>query len=409
MRLYSKRKANGERVWWASYTDRGVTVRRSTRCSSKPAAELVVARWERERADPAYAAANSATLGGEAAEFLKDCRRAVKKREASEGKKVPGSMSPETLKMYEQKIGNLLSVLGVDASLGSIDATTVKAYVDQRLEEGAQESTVYKEWVALRGVLKNAKHFGRYHREIGSLKPPRFSGQSKPGRKFLTWDQARRVLRELESAAPGRLDTVRFVIATGARRGEWNRAQPGDVVSGFVLLRGTKTKKSWRTIPVPAVYASLLDGIKLPLPPWPNARRDIHSACLRASVCPAHRAEERHEFGKPGRHLRPVPRCADCTALLVPLVTWNDLRRTFNSLLSHEGVSAQVRAELMGHTSTAMVDETYTQIPATTLRAMLELQLPASSVAPIALLKPKPAELGAGGSRLVRQAKGRRK
>jgi integrase len=396
MRVYPRKKRNGERVWWASWTQGKRTIRRSTKCSTKPAAELVAARWERERADPAYAAANSTTLGLEAAEFLKDCKRAVAKRKALGGVKQSGTMAAATLEMYEQKIGNVLAVLGPELPLIEVDASKVKEYVDQRLEEGAQESTVYKEWIALRGILKNAKHYGRFHREVASLKPPRFSGQSKPKETFLTWEQIALLLPEL---APARRQAVRFALATGAREDEWQAAVPGDIkVTGaavFVHLHGTKTRKSDRVIPVPSIFRHFIEGVKLPLEPWSNALRDIAAACRRASICEPHRTEEQHVFQQPAFRARPVAGCPDCAARHVPRVTWNDLRRTFSSLLAHAGVSSQVRAELMGHETTVMTDTKYTRVPATTLRAMLEIQLPPAPT-PALLPAATPADVNGG-------------
>jgi hypothetical protein len=101
VRLYRKRKTNGEWVWWATWsephplTGRTVTRRRSTGCNTKPAAEIVLARWEREQADPVYAAANEATFGAEAARFLESCEGAVER----------GKMAAPTLDMYRQRRG----------------------------------------------------------------------------------------------------------------------------------------------------------------------------------------------------------------------------------------------------------------------------------------------------------------
>lgn len=331
MRLYPRRKANGERVWWASWTEGGATVRRSTRCSTKPAAELVVARWERERADPIFAAANEATLGGEYLMFIAECKA--------------DKLAEGTLTMYRQKAANVIDVLGKDTRLANIDSTHVADYIALRRAEGATESTIYKEWVTLRGILKSARHRDRYHRDPAALKPPRLSPEYTPRTRYLTPCE---VVALLDALPRHHRAIVAFTIATGARRAEWRRAQLADIARDYseVRLRGSKTKASARTIPIPAPFRPLLQtALESMAPPWPawnNARRDILAACVRAGIQPA---------------------------------TWNDLRRTFASLLFQLGVAPHVIARLLGHTTTAMVDRVYSKHSAESLSALLDIQL----------------------------------
>ena len=128
MRLYPRTNRNGSRVWWASWTEGGRTRTRSTRCSQRTAAEAVVARWERERADPVYAASQAATFGVECGLFLTACEGAVSR----------GKMAPETLAMYRQKSGTLVRILetepGHPLRLASIDQTTFAGYLDRTIE-----------------------------------------------------------------------------------------------------------------------------------------------------------------------------------------------------------------------------------------------------------------------------------
>ena len=298
MRLFSKRKSNGERVWWASWTEHGATVRRSTRCSTKAAAELVIARWERERADPVFEASNTATLGGEYLMFIAE-------------RKADG-LAEGTLSMYRQKAANVIDVLGAETRLANIDATSVAEYIALRRDEGATASTVYKEWVTLLGILKSARHRGRYHRDPAALRPPRLSADYVPRERYLSPCEVMALLEELP---PHHLAIVAFVIATGARRSEWRRALPEDISPdrATVRIRGSKTKASKRTIPIPSPFRPLLDRALAAMPPpwplWNNARRDIIAACVRAKIAPA---------------------------------TWNDLRRTFGSLLFQLGVAPHV-------------------------------------------------------------------
>lgn len=312
MRLYRRRKKNGTFVYWGSWTENSVTVRRSTRCSDRDAAQLIVARWERERADPELAAARKATFGSECVAFLRECRAA--------------DLADGTVAMYEQKLANLCDILGRDTPLADIGVEAVDRYFRTRDDEGASDSTQYKEWVALNGVLKSAKHRGRFPRDIGALKPPRLTPKYVPRETWLTWTQADALLAEL---AGDHRRIVAFVLATGARRSEWMRAEGVDIdmKRGVVRIRGAKTEGADAVVPIPAPMRRWLKiAGQPPFPPWTNARRGLERACKRAGI---------------------------------PRVTWNDLRRTFTSLLHQAGVPDHLLRHLTRHTTTAMIQRVY--------------------------------------------------
>lgn len=331
MRLYPRRKRNGTIVWWASWTQDKVTVRRSTKQPSRALAQLVVDRWLRERADPEREAARQATFGVEAGTFLKECRAA--------------KLAAGTIEMYEQKLANLCDVIGRETPMADITAQRVAEYFDLRRSEGAADSTLFKEWVALKGVLTSSRHRGRFMRDPKAVRPLRLAANYEPRKTFLTWEQADRLLDALEG---DRRRTVAFVLATGARRREWNAAQAGDVdlETGRVRLRGSKTEASAATITVPTPMRRWLAVAgQPPFPAWVNARRDILGACVKL----------RREDRAAARDLD-IP---ENEAALFPDVTWNDLRRTFASLLVQAGVFPHLVAKLLRHTSTAMVDKVY--------------------------------------------------
>lgn len=338
MRFYRKGT-----VWWASWsephplTGRTVTRRRSTRCSTKPAAEIVGARWERERADPVYAAANEATFGEEAARFLRACEGAVER----------GKMAPETLDMYRQKAGTLTRLLGAEARLAQIDGATFAAYIDARREDfrastgkAITESTLYKEWVAFRGILKQAWRAQRYGRDPASLKPAHFGPDYKPRTTALTWPQVTALLEWLPEV---RRKPVAFALAFGARRREVFRAQAGDIGPETVRIRGTKTDAADAVLPITSLMVGPATlAFEPPYAPWPNARRDLEYACAQLGI---------------------------------PRVTWNDLRRTFASLLVQSGVAPHLVAKLLRHKTTAMVDRVYGRQTTESLAHLIEAQI----------------------------------
>lgn len=340
MRLFRRRKKNGEGVWIASWTEGGKTVRKSTRCSTKPAAELVVARWEREWADPLYAAANEATLGSETLVFLEECKQHVAR----------GAMAPETQHMHKQKADNLLRLLNADTRLAALDATMVASYAAvRRSERGSRigsltsEATLYKEWVTLNQILKSARRRSRFDRDPATLRPARLTNNYTPkDRNLQPWEMMA-LLDALDrrSAAP-----VAFALATGARCKEVFASKAGDITGTFVHIHGTKTEGSDRRIPIPAPFLPLLHRALLKGPPfrkWKNSRRDILLACERAGIAPC---------------------------------TWNDFRRTFASRLIWDlGLTTTVVAKLLGHRTTAMVDKHYAKAGAESLSLLIEQQL----------------------------------
>jgi hypothetical protein len=119
----------------------GTRVQRSTKCRDKQAAESVLREWERRAADPAYAAANTATLERALAQFLTD--RTFKGR--AEG----------TLDSYRVKAGHVVRVLGADTKLARVDAREVDRFIETRLAEGASRNTIHKELTVLRGTLSS--------------------------------------------------------------------------------------------------------------------------------------------------------------------------------------------------------------------------------------------------------------
>lgn len=314
MRLYVRRKRNGTRVWWASWTESKVTVRRSTRCSDKEAAELVVRRWERERADPELAAARQATLESECLIFLRECRAA--------------DLAAGTLDMYERKLANVCDVLGRETPLADIGVEAVDRYFTLRDDEGASDSTQYKEWVALSGVLKSAQHRGRFptNRAVAALKPPRLTPGYVPRDTWLTWADGDKLLAELDGV---KRRIVAYVLATGARRAEWMRAEGLDIdrERWLVTIHGTKTEGAAAVIPIPRPMRRWLKiAGSPPFPAWPNAHRDLRLACERAGV---------------------------------PRVTWNDLRRTCFSLLAQAGVPDHLLRHISRHKTTVMLQRVY--------------------------------------------------
>ena len=327
MRLYKR----GE-YWWASWTQDGVTIRKSTHCATRSSADLVAKRWERQRADPDHARQEAATFAGAVEGFLED----LKRRDAPSA----------TQGFYTQKTGTLLRFFKSDVSIN--DAVTVET-VDRYLKERSAEpvawddagqptrcvtaSCIHKELVALRQVLKRAYRRGEYKHEPTKILPVGFSPKYKPRTTALTMEQAAALLVEL---GPHRAAVVAFILATTARRKEAFAALRADAnaKTGKVFLPGTKTAGAARTVTVqrfalPVLAFAIQHGTGTEgrlFAPWPSMRRDILAACRRAGV---------------------------------PAVTANDLRRTLATWLIEAGASNYLVSKVLGHASTVMVDKVY--------------------------------------------------
>jgi integrase len=319
-------------VWSAwFYEPGGRRVSKSTKCTDRRAAELTLREWERGAADPAYAAAHTATIGSALERLIIDRRG----KGRAEG----------TLSMYRAKAGHVVRMLGADTALAGVTAREIDRFVDVRLAEGACRNTVKKELTTIRGMLKVAKRRGEFPSDIGAVMPEGFESGYQPKKRFLTGPEAQALLAEL---TPDRAARVAFILATGARWGETDRARHHDIQidAERVLLRGTKTELAARTVPIVGAGHDLLahvlryaegDGGLL-FRPWGNSRHDLTQACERAGI---------------------------------PAVSPNDLRRTFGTWLRLHGVAPHFIGVAMGHADSRMVERVYGRIPEENLRAAL--------------------------------------
>jgi len=323
MRLYKRGP-----VWWARVAGQ----RRSTKCTDKQAATLVAQRWQREAADPAHAAADQATIASAAERFLDELR--------SE------DVSAGTLNMYACKTGHVVRLLG-DVRLARFAHADAKAFVDAREAEGAHTHTVHRELTALRRILKSAARSGEFARDPRAVLP-KYAAGYVPRTRFLDCFEFVAVLDKLP---PGRAAFLAFIVMTGCRLKEATSAQRADIGATSIRLRGTKTAKSARTVPIISMFRPMLlarvladaDGKGGDLfTPWVNVLRDVAKACAKAGCEP---------------------------------FTPNDLRRTTGTWLLQLGVPIDVVAKILGHASTVMLYRVYGQLGAEDLGRLVEARL----------------------------------
>ena len=319
------------RVWYGWFYENGQRVTRATHCRDRAAAERVVRQWERDAADPDHAAARTATLT--------DALQLLLRLDAEEVK--AGRRSADTVGFHRTKAGHLVRVFETDEQeqhvpfpLARLRAFNVDGYISRRRSEGAADTTVSKELVVLRKSLRLAIRAGLWRGRVEEVIPVAFSPGYEPRKRALTADELKKLLAGLLADRAAR---VAFIVATSACWRETELARRGDVSKGLatVLLRGTKRKTRFRTVPIvsPAQQSLLAYAIEHAkgedealFLAWGNVRRDLADACEEAKI----------------------DRCSP-----------NDLRRTFASWQVEAGVPLFPIAQAMGHKDTRMLERVY--------------------------------------------------
>ncbi len=354
MRLFRRGK-----TWYGQfYGPASERIQRSTRCHDYHAAERKVRDWERganTASDPAATATMSDAL----------CLM-IESREAEAR---AGKLSESTVRFYKEKAGHILRVFEypcgkcgrpvcaehtsekdagkehVPFLLRHLSPAHADNYISRRRKEGASDRTVYKELVALRVSLKLARRAQKWHGAPEAILPVGFKSDYKPRDRFHTPEELEKLLPEL---IPEHATRVAFIVATSANWHESELARREDVSKDFrtVLLRGTKTKTRFRTIPIVLPeHRSLLeyalryakeDGQLFA--PWHNVNRDLVAACKRAGV----------------------PRCSP-----------NDFRRTCATWLRASGLPPHLIAPVLGHVDSTMAEKVYARLTPEMLRMQM--------------------------------------
>lgn len=364
-RIYRRVKGGN---WYGEWRDRsGRRHQRSLRTKDKAVARKRLREWELGEAD--RCADQGPTLG-KALEYMVETDSA--------------NLAEGTRHCYRQKAMHLCRLLHQDTPLAALTKEMVQQYIAVRREEGAHPNSINKELVTLRKTL-------RVHERDTSVVPKTKTGYT-PRTRFLTRSEFDLLVEALPEKR--RLFVV-LAVYTGANLGELHRLgwEHVDLESGWIRIPGTKRASRWRRVPISDELRPWLEeadenragnrhaahiarhggqearqdldvnvveggqgesgevgGRLTLLPAWPNSQRDLAAACRRAGPCPCGRtpgeACTRRACKRPG----------------IPPVTSNDLRRTFASWLVQAGVPTRTVADLMGHTSTRMVDKVYGQL-----------------------------------------------
>jgi integrase len=316
----------------------------STGCRDKTAAQRAASELERAAVDPKYKAAHETTFGVACALFKEELELRVKM----------GKRSEQTVDFYSYKLAHLVRLLGSERPMFEVNSTAISGYLKVRANEGAHPSSLNKELIALRQVLKYARQRGDFVGDIDAVMPIGFDHEYEPRKTFLSPEQAWALLglfvqkRKGASTADGVLLAARtaFFLATACRDGELARAHRADVDLGswLVTIRGTKTKRARRVVPVVL----------------PDCQRLLVGSLM---------APERKDGLLFGRWHNPTRDLAlGCTLAGIPVVTPNDLRRSHAHWLRAAGIDPSLIAPVMGHADSRMVEKVYGRLEPHELR-----------------------------------------
>ncbi len=318
----------------------------STGCKDLRAAQAWRRNEERIGADPRHAASQGARLD----DAIRDLGAELCRRGRAAG----------TLDRAKRKMGHYVRLWGADLPLGDIDARLVGEYIDTRLKEPGsrkappgekaprvQRITIRDELAFLRQTLQIARRLGLYAAHVDDVLPLQWETGHKPRKDFVKFEALGDLLKRVTEAHAAH---VLFFCVTGGRLADSYRArrEDFDTKRWRVLVRGSKTDGSHRTIPIPEFLRPLVKrllrdaaGDDLLFRTWPNINRDVKSACGRAGLAG---------------------------------VSTNGLRRTFGHALRTHGFDLDTISKLFGHTTIKLARDVYADVDGDELAEVVKLQ-----------------------------------
>lgn len=330
-------------VYWAAYTPPGATQKErvSLRTASRDVAEAKARSLEMGGGADLYEVP-SESLTLEAAIDLVVTVHCARKAKG-------------TKQSYRNKGKRLLEVFDPEADVADIRREHINEYIQKRTRAGMVPHTIHKELVVLRIALQLANERGACGDPRNVI--PKFSAKYKPVKRWLTRHEFDRLMtaephhdRQITDRRPW----FALMALAGADVADIERLRREDVdfEGGFVHLRGTKTETRDRYVPIADELRPWLEAEcarhdaqrkskkSLLFPRWHNPGRDMAIWCERAAIEPA---------------------------------SPKDLRRTFGSWLKQAGADSKAVADLLGHTSTRMVEMVYGHLDEKTYRRTIEM------------------------------------
>ena len=244
--------------------------------------------------------------------------------------------SPVTVTIANDKAARLFEFFGPDYDVRGLTEKSLVDYADhRRLHPGrvrarmVSSGTIHRELRTLREALQDAIAEKKWNGTVPAM--PDLGEVYRPREVIIDKSESQRVLLAL---APARRDHFVMYRQLGLDRGELYRIEPGDIdwSRDEVRVRGTKTDARDRILPMtPEVREVMLRRVNASpmFERWHNALRDLAKACQKAGV---------------------------------HVVNFKDLRRSFATDLARAGVSPLILKDLMGHSTTRMLEKVYARI-----------------------------------------------
>ena len=273
-------------------------------------------------------------------------------------------LAPKTLELYRWTADLIRDELGT-MRLSDLTVDNVEAMLDRlatRDDTPLGRSSLTKVRGTLRRSIAFAERRGKVHRNVALAATITPSAARSEARKALAPDDARRLLAALRDERNGLMFAMSLRL--GLRPGEAAALYWGDVDGGVVnVSRGLRIVKNRPVIVDEVKTSGSRRTIELPadIDDWLG---DHRKAQLAERLAASEWADDRLVFAttvgtvvEPRNARRQL--ATICERAEVPVVRPNELRHSCASLLSDAGVPLELIADLLGHTSTDMLDRTY--------------------------------------------------
>ena len=272
-------------------------------------------------------------------------------------------LAPRTRERYERHCGVIADELG-RRRLSKLSADDVEAMFDRLAARRPQSrDTLAKLRSTIVQILDFAVRRGLAVRNPAIHATVPATAATEAARRSLTPDEARTLYIACEGEYLGPM--IRLGLLVGLRPGELAGLRWSDIdlarriltVGHAIQMRGgrgfnvdvLKTTASHRTIGLPSAAVELLAEQRSARGPTQARGRDGSNDLVFPS--------------RSGTHLEPrsVRRALAriCGAAGVPTITPNELRHTCATLLNDDGVPLELIADMLGHTTTAMLQRHY--------------------------------------------------
>jgi len=275
---------------------------------------------------------------------------------------MPGrDLAPSTADRHRYSGAHVIRLLGT-RRVADLKVSDVETAFTALAEEGQSRASIVKVSATLSLVLRAAVRRDQIPRNVARDAEIPASAARTAARRSLTPDDARTLLGHLRGERNGL--AFALMLRCGLRPGEAFALHWSDIGDDYVnVTRGIqrsggkaevsddlKTAASKRTISLPPDIAEWFG----------HHRRDQAVECIAATTWGSAGLVFTTPVGTlvdPSKSRKQLT--AICESAGVQVIRPNELRHSCASLLSDEGVPNESIADLLGHTTTRMVDQTY--------------------------------------------------